>query len=404
MKRVSFIIGTMGAGGAERAVSTISLNLKDSIEKEILLFNPKSRVDYPFTGQIKYLESGRNRWLRNKWLAIPFRAIALSQIKRKHPDTTYISFMEYQNLINLLSGKSGRTIISIRNHMSSKHRKGKRARFWNFTIRYFYNRADLIIAVSEAIKQDLVERYRIDSRKIKVFYNFYMIDEIHQQAYESIQDNHLALFDAPVIINIGRFTPAKGQWHLIRSFKQIKQDIPEAKLVLLGDGYYEEKLKYLAKALGVEEDVHFLGFQTNPFKYLAKSRIFVLPSLHEGFPNALVEAMLCGLPVISTDCLSGPREILAPAEKEKLVIPFGLEDTRFGILVPTDLDQSFEPGKPLSESEQMISESVVRLLKDEKTWTSYARRAMERGGQYDVHTIIKLWETLIEQSSDGVNI
>ena len=127
------------------------------------------------------------------------------------------------------------------------------------------------------------------------------------------------LFSFPVVINVARLEEQKGQEYLIRSFVRIKKEIPLTKLVILGEGHLEHKLRDLAKGLGLEQDVVFLGWQKNPFKFLAYSKVFVLSSLWEGFPNTLLEAMALGLPVISTDCPSGPNEIIKHGENGFLI-------------------------------------------------------------------------------------
>src|SRR5690625_2500259 len=132
-------------------------------------------------------------------------------------------------------------------------------------------------------------------------YNFYYIEGINELAKEPVEQRFELLFDHPTIITVGRLTKQKGHWHLIRAFKIVKNEIPNAKLVILGDGPLKSYLISLSKQLELEDDVYFLGFQKNPFKYLVNSDVYAFPSLYEGFPNALCEAMACGLPVISTD-------------------------------------------------------------------------------------------------------
>src|SRR5699024_8973667 len=143
-------------------------------------------------------------------------------------------------------------------------------------------------------------------------YNFYDIEKILELSKEPLTVQDAKIFENPTIVTVGRLAEQKGQWHLIRALNKVKKEIPDVKLIILGEGELEDYLKKLVNDYKLTENVHFLGFQKNPFKYITKSDMYVFPSLYEGFPNALAEGMVCGLPVISSDCESGPREILSP--------------------------------------------------------------------------------------------
>src|SRR3989344_4878828 len=119
--------------------------------------------------------------------------------------------------------------------------------------------------------------------------------------------SHGEIFKNPVIITMGRLSIEKNYESLIKSFKEIKNEIKTAKLVILGAGENKEFLEQLIKELGFEDSVYLLGRQDNPFRFLAKAKVFVLASLREGLPCSILEAMACGIPIISTDCKSGPR-------------------------------------------------------------------------------------------------
>ena len=182
---------------------------------------------------------------------------------------------------------------------------------------------------------------------------------------------------------------------MIKAFAKVKKVIPNAKLVILGEGELEGKLKQLTQKLDIKEDVYFLGFQKNPFKYISKSKVFVLSSLHEGFPNALAEAMACGIPVISTDCLSGPREILAPDEVNKSDIEYNLNYNRYGMLLPV-CDGNFNLSNlSLTKEEEMMADTIISLLKDKDLRNHFSKQAMIRIKDFDIKNIIKQWESII---------
>jgi len=180
------------------------------------------------------------------------------------------------------------------------------------------------------------------------------------------------------------------------------------KLLLLGDGELKEYLVKLSEDLNLKTyvwdrdklssnfDVYFLGFKKNPFKYISRSKLFVFPSLWEGFPNALVEAMACGVPIVSADCRSGPREILSPdtdfnyQTKEP-------EFAEYGVLMPP-FDVDFKKAnEPLEERERIWVEVLKSLLQDEELRRKYSRKALERAKDFDVENIVKDWKKLLKE-------
>ena len=395
MKKVNLFIGTLSTGGAERVVSNLSLNLDKDIEKKILLFGQKSRIDYPYEGELIYLDRDSYSNFLSKLKVVLSRIIAVQKIKKIDKHATTISFLEYPNLINTLTSRSGRSIVSVRNHMSTKHNNGFKSKLWNSTIKYLYLKADLIISVSEEIKRDLIDNYNVNADKIKVIYNSYDLQGIREMAKEEIEDKYSGIFNHPVIITVGRLNKQKGHWHLIRAFSKVKEAIPNAKLVILGEGDLESYLNKLASDLNIIDDVHFLGFQKNPFKYIVRSKVFAMSSFHEGFPNALAEAMACGVPVISSDCKSGPREILAPTEFDNENIDYQIDKKRYGILTPVCDGSKYNSKDAISIEELKIADSILSLLKDEKLWNHFSNQSQERIKDFEISKIIKEWESVI---------
>src|SRR5699024_3670615 len=127
MKEMLFFLGSLSTGGAERAVSNISLNLDSDINKKIILFNEK--LDYPYDGKLIILKKASQRNIFNKFLNFVYRYNQVKKIKIEHNNVPLISFLDYPNLINILTSRYGTTILSVRNHMSSKHKNGVKAFF-----------------------------------------------------------------------------------------------------------------------------------------------------------------------------------------------------------------------------------------------------------------------------------
>lgn len=389
-KKVIFLIGTLSSGGAERVVSNLSMKLPDNIEKEIILFGDKATIDYPYNGKITFLDKAPSKGLINKLITFIRRVNTLKRIKKNNPGAPFISFLEYPNLLNMLSLNKN-SIVSVRNFMSTKHNKGVKSLLWNMSIKFFYKKAREIIVVSKQIKDDLIKNYKIPEEKIKVIYNFYLLDELSNQSGAELEEKEMITFDKPTIINVGRLSVQKGQHHLINAFDKVREIIPNAQLVFLGQGGLEEELTKQASKLGLSDSVHFLGFQKNPFKYISKSKVFVLSSYYEGFPNALAEAMACRVPVISTDCPSGPREILAPQEYGRQ-ISYGLNESRYGVLVP-DFTTSNE-----KKAENIMSESIIEIINNPNLYTGFSEKSHQRIQDFNVDNIIKEWEKLIAKN------
>ena len=179
--------------------------------------------------------------------------------------------------------------------------------------------ADGIVAVSHGVADDLQALIPNMSHKVTTIYNPVVRPQIVEQSQTPPEHVWFAPGAAPVILSAGRLTTVKDHVTLLKAFALVflKRRV---RLVILGDGPERETLLELAERLELSEHVDLPGFKVNPFTYMSKAGVFVLSSRYEGFPNVLVQAMACGAPVVSTDCRSGPREIL--------------EDGKWGHLVP----------------------------------------------------------------------
>jgi glycosyltransferase involved in cell wall biosynthesis len=146
-----------------------------------------------------------------------------------------------------------------------------------------------------------------------------------------------------------------------------------------------------------EADVCFLGFQQNPFRYLSRAMAFVLPSVREGFPNVLVEAMACGLPVAAADCQTGPREILAPST-DATYQTLGLEAAEYGLLLPQPVRRWSGASEALTEQEECLSGAIVRLCGDSGVRRAYAAAAKLRSEDFSVERLLPEWKRLINSA------
>lgn len=231
-------------------------------------------------------------------------SVLQQRLKKLHPEYC-VSFLTRANMLNIvLSKRLGyRSIISERVNTSSHFSGGIKDKISKVMVRASYPLADRVIAVSAGVKADLVKQFGVSARLIDTVYNPYDITAISKLADEIPED-----FPArPYIIGTGRLVANKNFSLMIRAYAKAK--IPED-LLILGQGEERDQLQALAGSLGVADRVHLAGFKANPYPYLKGARYFVSTSNAEGFPNAIVEAMCLGRPVVATNCESGPAEIL----------------------------------------------------------------------------------------------
>jgi glycosyltransferase involved in cell wall biosynthesis len=278
--------------------------------------------------------------------------------------------------------------------------------FYKWAFKTIYSNADLLVAISKDVAEDLIRNYGINSNKVKVIYNPHPIDEIRQLAREPL-GSYEEIFKHPVLITAGRLTKQKGQWYLLRIFKALKEKHKDLKLVILGEGELKEYLVKLSQELGLKTyvwdrdelsesfDVYFLGFQENPFKFVAKSKLFVFPSLWEGFGNVLVEAMACGVCVVSSDCRSGPREILAPNTDFNYQTQKP-EFAEYGILMPVFEVKHKSAEEPLEEREIMWVKTIDKLLEDEDLRKHYSEKAKQRAKDFRIEKIVEEWKEVLQ--------
>ncbi len=196
-----------------------------------------------------------------------------------------------------------------------------------------YAEADAVVPVSEGIAEHLRQVAGLSDAVLRTIYN--PVLDAHSQARRDAPLEHswFAPGAPPVILNVGRLARQKDQATLLRAFARLRAQRP-ARLMILGEGEERTALEALARELGVVDDVALPGFVANPMPYMRQAAVFALSSRYEGLPTVLIEALYCGCPVVSTDCVSGPREILADGRHGELV-PVGDEVALAGAMART---------------------------------------------------------------------
>ena len=327
-----------------------------------------------------------------KTLQLPHYARRLAAVCG--PGDTVLSFMQRSNFANVLAARaSGHRAVVCEVTQPSREFTGLRGALIKPLIRRLYPQAALTLANSRGNARDLEENFGFPPGKIKVIYNSCDTAAVAEQAADTLPAGYDAVFRRPALITSGRLTAAKAHWRLLRIFAEVKKTVPEAALVFLGEGELKRGLLCQCEDLHLAahdagggsgpgaEDVFFAGFQANPFKFLARARLFAFTSLWEGLPNAVIEALACGLPVISADCRSGPRELLAPGT-DPLAAAAAPEATATGLLMPPFPASPPEFGTDADAQEKLWAEKIKELLSDEARLARLGGAARERAAAF----------------------
>lgn len=341
MKKLIILVPSLEGGGQERvAVNTANILQENFIIKFIVFDLSDSK--YIPNCKVEGLNVPSNSNFFYKIINIFKRAYRLKKIKSEFNCDIVYSFGKSANLVNCIANGAGQRFISIRGYKSTK---------LTFSERILYRKADMVLCVSNLIKDTLDKKYGF-FKKTEVLYNPFNAEQLYIKSKEQVSD---VVFNSKTIISHGRLNVVKNYPRLIKAFSLLN-NVNKYQLLLIGQGEEETRLLKLIEKYNLQNNVHLLGYKENPFKYLARSSIYVLSSYNEGFPNSLVEAMHF-LPVISVDCKSGPREILSSN------IDYQIEDYKivdYGLLVreATKLDYDEE----INEDDIVLSKAISLYL------------------------------------------
>lgn len=406
MKNILMVIPQLKFGGAERDFCKLSIELAKQHRVYVCVFNREHDIDFPFGGSLLDLSVGGGGNILQKARNFIRRVKALKSIKRKFSIHTTISYLEGANYVNVLSRSNDKVIISARgSQLYDETIKGITGWFRkNVFIRLLYPKADKLIALSYGIKKELIDYYKIPDYRIYIIRNYFDIRDIERKSNDDI-DNHLVnFFNNFVICTAGRLAPEKGYFRLIDIVSEARKHRTNIKLLIIGDGILRYRLFDHAIQSGLNpcapwdkerstniDDCHllFTGYQSNPFRFIAKSNLFTITSSSEGGPNILSEAMICRVPVVSVDCPSGPREKISTKLDRPIIKIIQAEYSDYGILMPT-LDQD-----SISQSTQEWVKVILSLAANKDILTKYADRASQMISNYDISLLGEEWEKVI---------
>lgn len=384
--KIALVLPDLHNGGIPRVVENLSLGMTKDIEQHIIVLM-KKKVNFQYNGKLIELADEGAGYI-GKVITFIKRIYLLRKVINKNKYDAIISFGMAANVLSILVKQSSVLIItehnvkSIENRMNDDGIRFIYHRIYDWLIKNTYNYAEAIVPVSHVIGEDLVNNYKVNKDKIHVIYNGVNAQDINIKKNMDLSIAEKKIFDNPVIINIGRLTAQKGQWHLIKIMPIIRKYIPNVQLVVLGKGDYEKNLNCMIRELNLEDCVHLLGEKDNPYKYLSYADVFVLSSLYEGFPNVLVEAATVGCPIISTDCQSGPREFLLDENMNE----YGVLTTSFSIRDGID-------NVEINDIEKELAEKIKNILLDSNCLEEMKLNIMTRAQEF---TNVKMAEQYIQ--------
>jgi glycosyltransferase involved in cell wall biosynthesis len=334
---VAVYVPSLRGGGAERImVMLTNAFARQGWKVDLVLVEAVGPYLEDVDGSVRLIDLGARRVVTSLPALVRY-------LRRERPDAM-LAALTHTNVVAVaarwLSGVPTRVVVSERNNLSVSRANAEfiRSRAMFPLVCWAYRAADGVTTVSAGVADDLARFTKLPRTKIDVIYNPIVNDELLEKSREQVDHPWFSDNGSPVLLGAGRLVEQKHFSALIHAFARIRKR-REARLVILGEGKQRQELEALVRELGVGDDVSLPGFVSNPYAYMRGARVFVLSSAWEGLPGALIQAMACGTPVVSTDCPSGPAEILENGKWGRLV-PVGDVEALADAIVATLDDRS----------------------------------------------------------------
>lgn len=357
---IAFILPSFDGGGAERVIVNLANGFTNSgLFVSIIVLNSHGSYINEANNKVKIINLNKKRTLYSYFSLLKF-------VRDSKPNVLF-STMPHINILALFIKIVYKkyTVVIRESNTTSEQSKSKTSVKWHIIKllrRVLYNKADLIVCPSAGVAEDLLHHEKLFLKHIQLVvipnpcnYNSLLIRSTEPIKDEFMLRNNNTKF----IIGIGALSKQKDFSTLIKAFSIIDKRI-DCKLIILGDGSERDNLESLVSSLGIQEKVYMPGFVDNPFNYLISSDVFVLSSIYEGLPNALIQALLLDVPCISTNCKSGPNEILANGDYGQLVKigdPISMSKAIYNVL-----SGKWVRGKNIDKSKYFVEETVSRYL------------------------------------------
>jgi glycosyltransferase involved in cell wall biosynthesis len=401
-KKILLIIPNLGRGGAQKVFHQQLKYLSDDFDVTGCVFNWDGAFGHEREMNIVSLEVPAGKTYLGKVWCFISRIRRLRKLKREKGVDVSISHLEGADYINILSRTHDKIFCWI--HGTKKldgNIEGSLG--WlrrNVLMPVLYRRCDLLVSVSDSIRRELVLEFGVSKEKVKYIPNGFDFEVIKKLSHESVDARLFPILTGGnILVTHCRLSRQKNLESLLTIFAKVRAN-KNTKLLILGDGELREQLLQHAKGIGLRtfafwkdqdlaanKDVYFLGYFDNPYSILAQSSVYLMTSSWEGFPLALCEAMVCGVAVLTADCFTGPREIVAPdfTDKQPVKKPVFLNT---GVLMPL---------ASAPDELEIWSQTVERLLDDRHLLTEVKTSAKKRILDFDISNIHKEWLKIIKE-------
>lgn len=382
-RKIAIFTYSLLGGGAERVVSNLLLGLEKDFDIHLILMN--DIIDYPIpkNQKIHYIENSNmyeSEW--KKFAKIPMLAWRLKNYCNQEKIELVLAVMNRPNYIASLAKKIG---IKSNVYISERfytpffcNNNSFSGKIKSFLVRNLYPLADKLLPNSKGTALALKDIFHVNI-PMTVVKNPVDIDNIRNKMNEEVDD---VKFESFTFVCLAAFRFEKNHEMLIDAFAQLKG--MSCKLLLIGKGILKATIQQKVDSLGLNEQVQFVEFTRNPYKYLAKSQCFILPSNSEGFPNVLLESMACELPIIATDCRTGPRELLHPKTDAGIELKSGIEKGQYGILTTPNNASS-------------MAEAMELVMKNPEILDAYKSLLLSRAKEFDRATVIDEFRKILNQ-------
>lgn len=376
-RKLMLISPMLHQGGFERICVMTARLLQKKYEVVIVVFSMED-VAFDISGlKVVDLRLKAQSGKLGKIINVFRRCTALTRLQRKMGTDISYSFGMTANIANALSKGAKKKITACHSFEEIKSR---------FYMKLIGKCSDKVLCCSKKMAVLVEKTYALSN--VEALWNPCDIEGILSQSTKKA-DEDIAFFRSgdKVLVSMGREDDVKGFWHLLKVFRRVYENEKSTRLAIIGDGDFSRYEK-LAEELGIDDRVLFAGLKKNPFPYLKASSFYVMTSISEGLPNALVEALALSLPVISVNCLSGPAEILHEdfkAAEEKTTVFWA----DFGILTPVlnpekDMQVCWEEdGKvKLEKSEEQLAQAIMEVMRDFERVEKYRAGALQRAEEF----------------------
>jgi len=307
-EHLAFFLPSLRGGGAERVIVTLANRFAEQgYTVDLVLAKAEGPYLAEVSPKVRIVDLNASRVLKS----IP----GLTLYLRRARPTTLLSAMGHANVIAGISRMFARVptrlVVSVHNDLSVPKPDDKVMveRVLMRSMRWIYRRADCVVAVSSGVADSVASTIGYPRALIEVIYNPIVDNEMLARSREEVDHPWLKYPGVPVVLGVGRLVTQKDFALLIRAIAYLRERL-DVRLIILGEGELRPELDKLINDLGLSEFVDMPGFVSNPYAYLRRSSVFALSSRWEGLSNVLIEAMACGTSVVSTDCPSGPAEVL----------------------------------------------------------------------------------------------